>query len=117
MVKNNGLAVLAYLFGIIGGIVIYLVADKRDRLLRFHALQSILFNIAAGIIWAILFALTVPFHLISQGAWFAVAGAGIVLGAYGVILFIVWIILMVKAYENKKWKLPLIGEWAEDWSR
>ena len=29
-------------------------------------------------------------------------------------LFVLWVVLLVKAFQGQKFKLPLVGEWAED---
>jgi uncharacterized membrane protein len=34
-------------------------------------------------------------------------------GAVGIIAFVLWIILMVQAGNDKKWKVPWAGDWAE----
>ena len=117
MVSKQGLSVAAYFFGVIGGVVVYLVTEKKDRFIRFHAIQSILFNISAGLIWMILAALLVPWHLIGGVGWPVFAGSFTVFGVYGLLLFIVWIILIVNAWNKKKYKLPFLGDLAEDWSK
>lgn len=35
---------------------------------------------------------------------------------YSITTFIIWIVLMVNAWQGKKYKLPLLGQWAQDWS-
>ena len=47
-------AVLAYMFGIITGIIL-LKTERKDRCVRFHALQSILFSSAVLVLLAVLF--------------------------------------------------------------
>lgn len=94
--KSTGLAVVAYLFGLISGIIIYLIS--KDKFLKFHALQSILFSV----VWAII-------------GWIltAIPGIGGVLdNIVNLVLFIVWIVLMVKAYKGEEYKLPVIGDLA-----
>lgn len=121
MGKNVGLSIVAYFFGLIGGIVVYLVADKRDRFTRFHAMQSILFNIAFGVIALILGALSFPFWFIRGGVpllgFPALIGFGVVWFIYGVVAFVLWLVLMIRAYHGEKYKLPLVGDLAEDWSK
>jgi len=117
MVKQNALATVAYLFGIISGIVIYLVSEPKEKYVRFHAIQSILFNIAAFIIWGLLAIFFFPFHLLGQVSFVVMMGTGMVMGLYALLLFIVWLVLMINAYGGKKFKLPLLGDLAEEWSR
>lgn len=96
MVKKNGLALLAYLFGFLSGIIIFLISEKKDRFVRFHAVQSIFFNVAVWLIWGV-------FFLFPPVQW-----------AITVIAAILWLFLMYKAYQGEKFKLFVLGDWAED---
>ncbi|MBI4181554.1 MAG: DUF4870 domain-containing protein [Candidatus Aenigmarchaeota archaeon] len=119
MGKHTGLAVVAYFFGILGGIIVLLVAEHRDKFTRFHALQGILFNIAAGIVGLALAALSMPFMM---GPWWGfmpwtMIWAGGLWAVYGIVVLVVWLLLMVKAYHGEAYELPVIGELAKQWSR
>lgn len=104
---SNVAAALAYVLGLITGIV-FLVLEpyKRDRFVRFHAMQSILLCVAAivfSIAWSILADV-----LISISAWTAVA-----LTPIGLIIwlgfFLFWLFLMYQAYSNREFRIPIIG--------
>lgn len=93
-------AALCYAFGIISGVV-FLVLEpfSKDRLIRFHAFQSIFFSIASMVApTAVSF---VPFV-----GWVV----GPMLGLASVVL---WVVLIVKAVQGAKFKLPVIGDYAE----
>lgn len=79
--------------------IIFLIIEHKDRFVRFHAMQSVLVFGALSIASAILN----PIPLI--GRFF-----GIILG---VTAFVLWIILMVKAYRGQWYKLSLAGDIAE----
>jgi len=96
-------ALLAYLLTLVGGIVFY--AISKDSYVRFHAMQSILFWIVSMIIYAILFAISFAIFYLSFVSWIVEVG-----------LFAVWVLLMIKAYQGEKYKLPLIGDMAEKYS-
>lgn len=97
-ISDNLAGALAYF--LIPAIVFLLVAPYRDnRFVRFHCFQSIAFAIVSLIPR---FALYVP--VAGLLLWPALESA----------LFIVWVILFVKALRGQKFKLPLVGEWAED---
>ena len=121
MPGNNGLAALSYILGIITGIVVLFVADRNDRFARFHAVQSILFFIAILVVSAIISALMFPFAL-NMGMMtlfispFA-ALMGIVWLIYTIGVIILWLVLIVKAYSGEMYKLPLLGDMAEDATR
>ena len=105
---NTGLdpkvsALLAYLLSIVGGIVFY--AISKDSYVKFHAMQSILFWVASAIIYAILFAISFAVFYLSFITWIIEVG-----------LFAVWVLLMIKAYQGEKYKLPIIGDMAEKYS-
>ena len=94
----NLAAVLSYVFGIVSGLIFFLI-EKRSRLVKFHAMQAILFSGA-------LFIASIVTRIIP------VLGAvlGLLVGVAGVV---VWILLMVKAYQGDFWKLPVLGDVAE----
>jgi len=110
---TNLVAALTYLAGSVTGIV-FLVLDpyKSNSFVRFHAFQSIFFNIAwvaFWIVWMILSAVLTPltagmFGLIALPLMliFVLAGFGI------------WIFLMYQAYQQKLFKLPIVGKFAAE---
>lgn len=118
MAKKTGLGALAYLFGLITGIIVFLAADKKDRFSRFHAAQSIMFNLAVWVIAFVIGIVTAPFA--AAGAMYTgmvfpllMFGAlGIVWMVYGVLVFLVWLFLIVKAYSGKEYRIPVLGDWA-----
>ena len=118
MGKKTGLAAISYILGLITGIVVLLAADKKDKYSRFHAVQSILFNLAVWVIAFVLAILTAPFAIAGgiTGMVFPLIMFGalsLVWMAYGVIVFLVWLFLIIKAYSGDKFMLPLIGKWSD----
>jgi uncharacterized membrane protein len=102
---------LAYLVGLITGIL-FLVIDpfKNDRFVRFHAFQSIFFNVAwivISILWSI-----VGFMLlaVSHGLFIIIVGPIHMLIALAG--FCLWLYLMYAAYQGKMVQLPIIGAMA-----
>ena len=116
-------AALSYIW--IVGLVFFFI-EKEDRFVRFHALQSIIFGIANMIIMGVLAVLAVILTFA-----FSIGGA-IVGGGLGMIVhLLVWVIWLifwviglamliglilaaVKAYQGQKFKLPIIGNMAEN---
>ena len=96
--KVGTAGVLCYLFGWVGGLVFFLL-DRDNRFLRFHAMQSILF-----------FGTTSILGWVSSFFPFALFGFG---GVVGLVSFIGWIVLMVAAHRGRYYKLPLLGDFAE----
>src|SRR5215213_8757760 len=50
---ENVAALLSYIFGWVSGLIFFLI-EKDSRLVRFHAMQSILFNVLFGVIGIVL---------------------------------------------------------------
>jgi uncharacterized membrane protein len=112
-VANSGLqantaGALAYLAGIITGIV-FLVIDpyKSDRFVRFHAFQSIFFNVAWTALWIAWMIAGLVLSAITKGLFFFIQlPIDLLLMAGG---FGLWAFLMYSAYQGKMTKLPIIG--------
>jgi len=95
--KLGGL--LCYLLGILTGIA-FLVLEKDDDDIRFHAYQST--ATFGGIL------------LLSLALGFVPLVGGIGQALLGPISLILWIVLMVKAFQGERFKLPVVGDWAEE---
>ncbi len=109
--SSNVAGALAYILGLITGII-FLVIDpyKNDRFVRFHAFQSIFFNVA----WI---AILIVFSILGSILSFATAGFGglIMLPLWGLLSLVFlafWIFLMYKAYNNEQYRAPFIGDLA-----
>jgi uncharacterized membrane protein len=106
--QPNVAGLLCYVLGLITGIV-FLVLDpyNKDRFVRFHAFQAIFFHVAwiVLIIASSIISSVLPWGLIFLGSLisFAVSLGGLLL----------WLYVMYKAYQNERFKLPVIGDLAE----
>lgn len=98
---------LCYILGFITGII-FLVLEpyKRDRFVRFHAMQSILYS-AFGIVFRIGWSILVS-ALSDLTGWavLALVPIGIVISLG---LFLFWLFLMYQAYSNREFRIPIIG--------
>jgi uncharacterized membrane protein len=85
------------------GIIFLLVAPyNRNRLIRFHAFQSLFLVLAMFVVNIILSSLFEIFF----GAW-------ALFGLVRLVFFAAWIYLVIKAYNGDKVLLPVIGPLAE----
>ena len=107
----NVAAGLSYLLGFITGIV-FLIIEGRQPVVRFAAMQSILLSVAyilisivLGVLVGILFAV----HL-----WFLVYPVSAVVR---LALFVLWLWVMIRAFQGQQVSLPVIGAMAERFSR
>lgn len=97
---ENVSGLLCYLGVLITGII-FLILEKKSRFVRFHAMQSI-----------VLFAgLWIVFIIIS---FFPVIVYSLLNTLLSILSLVLWIVLMVKAYQNETLKLPVVGDIAEN---
>ena len=97
---ENTAGLLCYVLGWIGGIV-FLLLERESDFVRFHAIQSI-------VVFGVLSAAIRVISWIPLIGWMIGAGLGIV-------CFVLWIILMVKAGQGKRYKIRWAGDFAEKW--
>jgi len=91
---QNLASALAYAVGWVTGLI-FLFTEKDNKLVRFHAMQSVVvfgfFNVL----------LLIP-------------AVGFLLSPFIAILsFVLWLVAMLKAYQGEKFHLPIAGDFAE----
>lgn len=96
--QANIAGLLCYVLGWVSGLVFILI-EKENKFVRFHAMQSIYVFGALTIAGIVL-------------GWIPFIGVvfGWLISALG---FILWIVLMFKAYQGTMYKLPWTGNLAE----
>ena len=97
--EENIAGLLCYVLGWVTGIV-FLVLEKENKFVRFHAMQSLVTFLPLSVI-ALVFSF-VPFI------------GGVISSLIWIIELILWLILMFKAYKGEMYKLPVVGDFAED---
>ncbi len=102
--SSNMAGALAYLLGPITGIL-FLVIERQDRFVRFHAMQSIMVCFA----WIVLSVVLSLFTAVPLVGWIISFLLGTVLGLVGVLL---WLFLMWQAFQGKAWEVPVVGAFA-----
>ena len=105
---ENVAGLLCYVFGWVTGLIFFLI-DKRP-FVRFHAAQSMVVFGGLQLIY-ILFG-----RFFFPGFW--TGGVGFVYGPLFSILqlaaFVLLIVLMVKAFQGQRFKVPVAGDFAEN---
>jgi len=104
---------IACLFPVVGGIVM-LFLERRDRYVRFYAIQSILLATVWIIGWVTVLISSwilqmIPFvgRPLASILWLLWSLAGLA-------FFVVWLIQIFKAFSGAKWELPYLGEMANE---
>ncbi|PYZ91815.1 hypothetical protein CR194_18860 [Salipaludibacillus keqinensis] len=96
--ENLG-GLLAYLLGFVTGII-FVIIEKENQFIRFHALQSIF-------LFGGLFVLNFVVGMIPIFGW-------IISLLLAPLTFILWIVAMYKAYKGERTKFPIVGDLAEN---
>ncbi len=106
---ENVAGLLCYLVGWITGLIFYFV-DKRPYV-RFHAAQSIvvfgglqIINICLGVIFGM---------SMMMGGLGGVSIGFMFYWLVGLVAFILWILLMIKAYQGERFRVPIAADLAE----
>ena len=102
--EPNVAGLLCYVLGWITGLIIFLL-EKENKFVRFHALQSIVTFGAFTVLWIVFSILTYIRYI---GTLFEVLNI-----LSGILAFVLWVVLMVKAYQGERYKLPVAGDLAE----
>ncbi len=97
-IDENIEGLLCYFLGFITGIL-FLILEKDNKFVRFHAMQSIVISVVFIVISVIIGMIPIIGWVLSP-----------LIGLVGLIL---WLLLMFKAYKGEKFKLPIAGDFAE----
>ena len=108
---QNVAGLLCYVLGWVTGII-FLLIDKRPYV-RFHAAQSIVVFGGLHIINIVL-GFSMGSGLMMFGGGFGTFGlAAALFSLIGLVTFVLWIFLMIKAYQGEKFVVPVAGGIAE----
>lgn len=100
---------MSYLAGPFSGTLI-LLAESRDLDVRFHAWQSVIALGGLAVALLLVYGLAIVALFVSAAAVSAMIGLATAL--WGV-LIVVWALCLYKAHGGGRWKLPLVGDFAE----
>jgi len=94
----NVAAALAYIW-LLAIVWLLLEPYNKDRFVRFHSFQAL----GLGVAW----------FVIAMGLSFIPFIGWMVQGLFQLVMFVVWVVCLFKAFQNEKFKLPIIGDFAE----
>jgi len=99
--EENVAGLLCYVGAWVSGLI-FILLENENKFVRFHAMQSI---IVFGFLSAVGFVF----------GWIPFLGY-IISPIVGVVAFVLWVVLIVRAYQGVMFKLPVAGDLAEKWS-
>jgi len=114
--KENVAGLICYAgFWVTG--IIFLVIEKKNKTVRFHAMQSLVVFGILNIIWGAANSVRVGVAVFAWNYPFALAyllAATVIFWIFFIIWWVLWGVLMYRAYHNRVWKVPAgLGNLAE----
>jgi uncharacterized membrane protein len=117
----NVAAAISYIW--IVGLVLFFI-EKDNKFVRFHAMQSVLYGVVWTVVMVVLAVLNAIIAIVGGVASAAAGDPGIIGMLISLISLVIWLVLplvyfaglifaAVKAYQNTKFKFPIIGNMAE----
>lgn len=94
----NVAAALCYLAWFVTGII-FLVVEKDSKFVKFHAMQSVILFLPMAVVQMVLWSIPFLGWLLGFFLWIA--------------SLLVWLVLMFKAFQGERFKLPVVGDLAE----
>ncbi len=101
-IDENIESLLSYVLGWVTGLVFFLL-EKENKTVRFHAVQSM-------VVFGALHVCQIVVGIMSLALGRLAFMINSLLGLAGLVL---WVLLMVKAYQGERFKLPIAGDIAE----
>lgn len=101
---DNVAGALCYALGLVTGILFLVLAPyNQNRTIRFHAFQSIFMHAAAIVVWVVMLFVS------------AISGGLLifVMPLIWLAFFVLWLVVIIKTYQDQKLVLPIIGPLAE----
>lgn len=101
----NLAAALSYVLSPLTGIL-FLLFEKQNPFVRFHAAQSTVFGVAWIVLWVALTILSTVLSAVPILGWLvgAVLMLAVLLGG-----FVLWVMLIWRAYNGAEWEIPVVG--------
>jgi uncharacterized membrane protein len=102
---DNAASALCYVLGLVTGILFLVLAPyNQNKTIRFHAFQSIFLHVACIVVWMV-------FHIVFGAL--NLYSLLFLSPLIGLAFFVLWIYMIISAYQGKKVVLPVIGPIAQ----
>lgn len=117
---GNVTATIGYLIGLVALVLIFI--EKDNKFVRFHAIQSVLYQVGLGVILTgaiiVIAIISLILGMASSSLAFIVwILAMLILSALGLIWFVGMIYGAYKSYQGAEFKFPIIGNLADKWNK
>ncbi len=117
---GNVTAVIGYLIGLVALILIFI--EKDNKFVRFHAIQSVLYQVGVGVTLTVL---VIVVTIIGFIVGMASSGLATIVGILSMLIFsvlgLIWFGGMIyaayKSYQGTEFKFPIIGDLADKWNK
>ena len=95
-----------------------IVTDKENKLTRFHAFQSVLLTVVAIVLAPVYFIVGLVGSVIDSaiGLPLVTLIGFLVVALIGLGIFVMMIIAAIKGFGGEIYKIPVIGNFADQWS-
>jgi uncharacterized membrane protein len=102
---DNAASALCYVLGLVTGILFLVLAPyNQNKTIRFHAFQSIFLNVGWILFWMVFNIIFAALHMFSLL---------FLSPLIGLVFFVLWIYMIISAYQGKTVVLPVIGPIAQ----
>ncbi len=105
--------VLAYAFGWFSGIILFFL--EKNRNVRWHAAQSMVTFGTLSIIIFVVSLLKGFLAWIPILGWLTSAALGLLISALWWVVVILWVWLMIMAFVQEDYRLPIVSGWVRYW--
>ncbi len=89
--------------------IIFLLIEKENQDVKFHAWQSLIFGVAY-------IAIVIALEILAGIMGLIASVLGIIIGFFIPLVmlaaFVLWVVCLVKAYQGERWRIPVIGDFA-----
>lgn len=111
---GNVAGALSYLFGFVSGLILYLI-KKDNAFVRWHAAQSMAFNVLLVGVYVLLTVVQLAFTTVmfsgSDSGFIVGSLVSLILGLLWLVVavggFVAWVYLMIKAYQGEAARMPV----------
>jgi uncharacterized membrane protein len=90
--------------------VLFLILERRDRCVRFHAAQAVVLFGGLSLVLALLGASSAVALVVSSQSYQLIRAVGDAVWVAGAVL---WLVLVLRAWRGETWRVPLVATLAD----